>query len=332
MDEVKAVSDGQEQPDQPGQPDQQVQPEEQDQPIQQAQTPMMNSNQSPQPPQKVGIGKRISNFWNSGNRGKLTILGVTGLIFFCCCIGAPLANRGNTPAAPTVDVNAISTNAMASAQAPLTQTALAIPTNTSTPENTATPENTPTPLPSPTSPPEPIVLTGSGDSIVDVGKSSDYPAIMHAKYSSGSNFIVTSYDANNQQMELLINVIGAYEGTVPVDFRESEYTSRLEIKAAGPWEIQILPLIQVRRATIPGTIEGTGDDVIALDGDNADTMIANASLGSSNFVVYSYSTSGSIDLVFNEIAPYTGTALLDPDTFIISVNATGPWSLEITTR
>ena len=154
---------------------------------------------------------------------------------------------------------------------------------------------------------------------------------MRSKYSSGGNFIVTNYDANNQTIDLLINVIGAYEGTVPLDFKLAEQTARLEIKASGPWEIQILPLDVARHAVIPGTIQGVGDDVFYLDGANPDTVKADASTASSNFVLFSYSDSG-IDLVFNEIAPYTGTALLDQSTFLVSVRATGNWTLEITTK
>ena len=78
-------------------------------------------------------------------------------------------------------------------------------------------------------------------------------------------------------------------------------------------------------------MQGVGDDVFYLDGENADTIAADAGQASANFVVYSYSENGA-ELVFNEIAPYTGTALLDSTTFLMSVKATGPWSLEITVR
>lgn len=219
-----------------------------------------------------------------------------------------------------------------------TRTPSAIPTSTLPPGPTDTPAPSETPLPTDTPPPtetstpapEPIVLTGSGDSVVDVVKGS-YPAIMRATYSSGGNFVITNYDANNERLDLLINEIGAYTGTVPLDFLINETTARLEIKASGPWEVQILPLTEARHASIPDEVKGIGDDVIYLDGGSPDTVNADASLGSGNFVLHSYSDSG-VDLVFNEIAPYIGTALLDRSTFLIVVHATGSWSLQITTK
>ncbi|MEO5888311.1 MAG: hypothetical protein ABIQ77_11690 [Anaerolineales bacterium] len=92
----------------------------------------MNSNQIPQPVEKIGIGKRISGLWNSGNRrARLIILAATGLVFFCCCIGIPLSSRDNTLAALSkVGVNPISPSAFDSAQDPYVSTALAIPANT----------------------------------------------------------------------------------------------------------------------------------------------------------------------------------------------------------
>lgn len=277
-------------------------------------------DQAPPPAQNISITQRITNFWNSGTRGKVTIIG-TALIVCCCCSIIPLSRYGNAnaPAASPTTLQ------------PIVTATLTIEPTQAPPTNSPTPENTATSVPSPTPEPEPITLTGTGDSVVDVAKTSNYPAILKAKYSSGGNFAILNYGPNNERIDLLVNTIGAYEGTVPLDFRTSEHTVRLEITASGPWEIQILPVSQARHATIPGTIQGIGDDVIYLDGSNPDTIKADASQGSGNFAVFSYSDSG-IDLVFNEIAPYTGTALLNNTTFLISVTAEGNWSLEITTR
>ena len=262
--------------------------------------------------------QRIADLWKT-SKGKLIIV-VTGILLFTCMCCAVWA-LARTP-----------TSSQTASDSAATATISNVQITTSTPLPTDTPSPTSTPLPTATStpPPEPIVLTGSGDSIVDITKA-EYPAMLHAKYSSGGNFIVTNYDGSNNQIDLLINTIGSYEGIIPIDFFIGEITARLEIKASGPWEIQILPVSQARHATIPGTVQGTGDDMFYLDGSNADTIKADASQGTGNFIVYSYSDSGS-ELVFNEIAPYTGTALLDNSTFMISVHATGNWSLEITTK
>ncbi len=280
---------------------------------------------------KSSFIKNVTEFWGKGLINKVVLLLAAIMIscsFFSCV--ASLFSPGAS-AQPTQDVNAVSTSAMLTAWAPFTQTAAALPTNTSTPENTPTPQNTPTNTPPPTATPAPIVLTGSGDMIVDVPGGGE-PRVLHARYSSGGNFIITSYDANNQPIDLLVNTIGAYDGKVPLDMLDDEFTSRLEIKASGPWEVTLIPLVQARTEIYPGIFQGTGDDVIIMLGnDNADTIIADASSASGNFVVFTYSND-SLDLVFNEIAPYSGTALIDSSTFLITVKAEGNWSLEITAR
>lgn len=252
-------------------------------------------------------------------RPNFILIVLAGIVAFCviCVLGTSVMNSMGL--IPTRTPTLVPTNTI-----PPTETLAPLPTDTPLPTNTPLPTFTPTP------PPAPIILTGSGDSIVDVPKG-DYPAIMRSKYSSGGNFIVTNYDANNQTIDLLINVIGAYEGIVPLDFRVGELTTRLEVKASGPWEIQVLPVDQARHATIPGTVQGVGDDVFYLDGINADTIQADASTANGNFILFAYSDSG-IDLAFNEIAPYTGTALLDSSTFLVSVHTTGNWSVTITTK
>jgi len=272
--------------------------------------------------------QRIANLWKTTG-GKI-IITVASLLIFCVffiCVIAVISPSTTAEPTSTLDVDDLETAAAVTASA---EASLNAPSETSEPTNTPRPTNTPEPTATSTPQPEPINLTGSGDSIVDVPKG-DYPAIMRAKHSGGGNFIVSSYDANNNQIDLLINTIGAYEGIKPLDFLTGEQTARLEIKAGGPWEITILPVQEARTVTIPGPVNGTGDDVFYIEGGAPDTIIADASQMTSNFIVYSYSDDGQ-ELVFNEIGPYTGTALLDSSTFMLSVQAEGNWSVEITTR
>ena len=89
---------------------------------------MMNSNQFPQPPERVDIRKRISVLWNSRNRiARLTILATAGLVLQCCCLIIPIGNSLAEPS--TVDDNAISTPPFATAQDPFIPTALEISVN-----------------------------------------------------------------------------------------------------------------------------------------------------------------------------------------------------------
>ena len=195
----------------------------------------------------------------------------------------------------------ISTIVAATFSAAQSQTQAAIPvaapTNKPTlaPISTDTPAATDTTLP-PTPTTAPIDLKGSGDSVVNVQKN-DQPAIAKIVHHGNGNFAIQNYDNNNTQIDLLVNTIGSYQGTVPLDFMHGEHTARFQVTASGPWEIQILPLSDVRHASIPGQIQGNGDDVMYLNGNNPDTLVADASQASDNFVVYSYSDNGRDSLI-----------------------------------
>jgi hypothetical protein len=135
---------------------------------------------------------------------------------------------------------------------------------------------------------------------------------------------------------LLVNKIGAYEGTVPLDFGDGEQTTRFQVTAGGPWKIEVLPISEIRRVGLPATFLGHGDDVILLDGPTPDTLKADNSQSDSNFAIIAYGNGR--ELLVNEIAPYVGTVLIPSDLplssgrLVLVVIAEGPWSLDITTR
>ena len=234
-----------------------------------------------------------------------------------------------TPAS-TIDVASIQTKVVGTALASVAQTATtAALSNTLLPTETALSTDTPIPSDTPTPAPQPIVFKGTTTDVVDV-KKWDGPAILKIKYTGGGNFAIQNYDSSGSQIDLLVNTIGNYQGTVPLDFLDSESTTRLQITASGPWEIDILPINQIRQVNIPGTFTGTGDDIVSLIGGSPDLLKVDARTASSNFVVYSYGSSRS--LAINEIAPYTGTVILESDVSLLSIQATGPWSIEVTTK
>ncbi len=203
-------------------------------------------------------------------------------------------------------------------------------TNTPTVTNTPEPTNTPRPTNTPTRAPEPIVLTGTSDAVVDFEKW-DGPAIARISHSGSRNFAVINYGANNNRYNLLVNRIGVYEGTLPIDFFSDEHTMRFEVTASGQWEIVILPITEMRRESIPGVISGSGDDLIYLEGRNPDLLIVDGTNAKSNFVIYAYGDRRQ--LAVNEIAPYSGTVMINRDTIILQViEGGGEWSIEVTTQ
>jgi hypothetical protein len=178
--------------------------------------------------------------------------------------------------------------------------------------------------------PEPVVLSGRGDNVVDVTKW-DGPAIAHITHSGGSNFAVWNYGTDGQRIDLLVNTVGSYIGTVPLDWLADEETARFEVTAGGDWEIRIEPLLLVRGEVVPSTFGGTGDDVVYLDGKNPDLLKVDAGTAESNFAIWAWGSEGR-DLLVNDIAPYAGTVMVSPDAFLLVIHATGDWQIEVTSR
>ena len=209
-----------------------------------------------------------------------------------------------------------------------TPTVIPSATNTPVPTSTPQPTKTPTLMPTATATPKPIKLSGTGDSVVDIDKG-DWAAIVKIKYSGGGNFAIWTYGKTGEKYDLIVNTVGVYSGTRPIDFLNNQRTARFEITASGKWEIEVLPSTQARSIKVPGLIEGNGDDVILLIGE-PDLGKVDASKATRNFAIWAYSTTGR-DLPVNKIAPYSGTIILKNAVFL-DVKATGPWSIEITSK
>lgn len=257
----------------------------------------------------------------------LIVLAVSGLCILCVIGGAiynatPAGQLALTESAQTEEARPTNTTRPTNTPRP--------PTNTPRPSNTPAPTNTPRPTNTATPLPEPILIEGRGDQVIEVNKW-DGPAIARIIYSGGSNFAIWQYDSLGNRFNLLVNTIGSYQGIRPLDFRNDEVTARLEIESSGDFTIEILPVQEATHLTVPGVYQGVGDDVLILEGGRPDLINADASTAQSNFAIWAFGSSG-IDLIFNEIAPYQGQAVLSGDTFILEIEATGAWMIEITSR
>jgi hypothetical protein len=148
------------------------------------------------------------------------------------------------------------------------------------------------------------------------------------------NIVVYNYDSSGERIDLLVNTIGAYDGYKALDFFDGQDTSRFQVQAGGPWSIEIIPLRQAqseRSLTVPGTYEGTGDDVVFITGAEPDIGTFKSGPEQSNFIVYSYGSSGR-NLLVNEISPYEGVVIVPRGPFIITVQAVGPWTMDLSSR
>lgn len=274
----------------------------------------------------------------SSRRTILVLVGVV-LLFACGACGiitlvlpdagsnAEVAEREDSAIAVSDDQLAPSTDEPSSTPRP---SATPRPTNTPKPTDTPRPTRTPAPTPFPTPPPDPIVLSGSGDAIVELDKWPG-PALVHISGNSGSrHFAVINYDAAGTYLDLLANTTDPYDGVRPLDFFDGVLTTRFEVTASGDWQIEVLPLLEHGLwADVPGRVAGSGDAVLLLNG-AADTATISGNPDNRHFAVESYGD--SVDLLVNTTDPYTGQVLVPPRARILVVSAEGEWAMEFTGR
>lgn len=204
------------------------------------------------------------------------------------------------------------------------------PTNTPEPTNTPKPTNTPRPTDTPTPIPEPLIFTGTGDNIVDLSEMWEGSALLHIIGPDvRDNFVVWSYDALGNQIDLLVNTIGQYDGYLMLNMGD-EKTAILQIGAGGPWTVEVYPFVDryLHFLDTPGVYEATGDDVFFFALNNAKAEIKSSN-EIDNFVVWAWIIGSDKDLLVNEIGPYSGTVLIPPGTFMLEVKATGTWTIYI---
>jgi hypothetical protein len=175
-----------------------------------------------------------------------------------------------------------------------------------------------------TAPPaEPTVYEGRGDDVVEITKPTSGPAIAVFSHSGTSNFQVVSLDASREPIDYLVNQIGIYLGSRPLDFQDGENTVYLEINADGPWRAELQPLDMARK--FDGSTTGRGEEVFAYAGSGGIAHLTHN--GESNFQVITYGADGTEYLV-NEIGPYDGRVPID-GFVLVDISADGEWSITV---
>jgi hypothetical protein len=178
----------------------------------------------------------------------------------------------------------------------------------------------------------PGIIEGKGDEVIKVSNS--ILGLIKVKGNASSlYFSVKNYGEDTQLIDLLVNTTDPYEGIRPLDFREGENTTWLEIKSEDEWTIEIMPISYARVLNVPGKIDGKGDDVIVLSGSVPDLAKIVGNAESLYFSVKNYSSDGYIlDLLVNTTDPYEGMVILSKDTAFLEIVSEGDWSIEITTK
>lgn len=278
--------------------------------------------------------ERLQIFWNRGWFAKV-IVSIVGLLIVCCVIGILVPRRtpvpaASAPSAPTRQPAAQAerpTTAPESTAIPATAgpTDTPAPTSTSAPTRTPEPTAVPTDPPTPTAPPEPVVLKGKGKVVTDPFMPPTEVNRVTFTHTGKRNFAVKIYRKDGDE-DLLVNTIGAYEGSVPLIGQDEVF---FEIDADGAWTATVTPLGQ--DDAVAAGLDGSGDTVSDLfwPANEGPVPFSFSHDGKRNFVVYLRCAGGN-DLLVNEIGAIQGDVVVRmvKGPCLWEVNADGAWSMK----
>ncbi|SFD40036.1 O-antigen ligase like membrane protein [Bacillus sp. OV194] len=169
-----------------------------------------------------------------------------------------------------------------------------------------------------------LKMSGTGDTATKQFELEPGFVVFQAKHSGSENFIVKLLDENGNDVDLLVNAIGSYQGKRLVAIPDGgKYM--LNVKANGPWTIQGSQEIPKKEK---GTISGSGDDVRFVQMDSGARTFTLSHSGSENFIV---KINDSV-LLANEIGNYHGSTvenIPEDSVYAIGIQANGPWKINI---
>lgn len=134
-----------------------------------------------------------------------------------------------------------------------------------------------------------------------------------------------SVDEEGGNLDLLVNTIGNYSGTVPLNFTEDP--AALKIEADGTWSVTTAAIDAAPRWDGNGAFNGKGDTVLITAGAAEGlTPVTITNAGDSNFSIWAWGDSDR-DLLVNEIGNYNGTTLLPAWALLLVIGSDGDWSI-----
>ncbi len=216
-----------------------------------------------------------------------------------------------------------------------------------TPSPAEQPPPTPTPTPQPIPEPEPIGFSGYGDDVSSKFTLEAGITIITMAHRGDSNFAIKLLDNTGGLVDLLVNEIGVFDGSVAKGVRADNIIGArpgihlLDITADGDWTVLIKQPRPTTAEAVPLNLAGKGCDVspfFVLGGGLAVFNMIHD--GDSNFAIILLSTDGSVaELLVNEIGSYSGKKAIGvkqgniigarPGIHILSIMADGNWAVSI---
>jgi hypothetical protein len=172
-----------------------------------------------------------------------------------------------------------------------------------------------------------VSVQGSGDATVALPASVGQPALLHARYRGSSTFVVRALDANGDDVSVLVNSLGNYEGTVPVGFVNATglVTTQLHVSTTGPWHLDLAPPSLAPTLAPPG-VSGTGDAVLAYQGAGVTAHVE--IVERAPFEIETFSR-GAVTILAHRKGPFSGDVALPAGPAFVSVTTPGKWSMSL---
>jgi von Willebrand factor type A domain len=166
-----------------------------------------------------------------------------------------------------------------------------------------------------------IVLTGSNDAVVKFAKNAPGPAVVYITGNTACrNFGVRILGTKH----LLVNTLQPYEGVRTLGWDGGESTG-FEVRASGPWRIEVLPLSVI--PTFDTSVKGDGDMVVRYTGDGSLAEITGNKDGR-YFDVRTFGAHGT-DRLVSTSQSYTGSHQISGEPQFFEVHAVGPWTITV---
>ena len=213
--------------------------------------------------------------------------------------------------------------ALGGAEAPVTPTPTLSPSPT--PTTVATPSPTPTPVTQ--------SFSGQGDQAISSIQLDGGLTIVTLTHTGSSNFIVWLRDSTGEDVDLLANEIGSYDGSMALGI-EVAGNYALDITADGAWTVEIEQMKPTSAPGVPQTFTGTGPKASPLFWlDKTLTTFEMNHDGSSNFIVWLLNNNGhKVDLLVNKIGSYDGSTAIGlpaAGVHILDIEADGNWTISV---
>lgn len=173
---------------------------------------------------------------------------------------------------------------------------------------------------------DPIVFNGTGDDVLELDELDYYYGFHITGNADARHFAVTTYDSRNEYSELLVNTTAPYDGKT---YDSSLDVRVIEVAATGDWTIEVFDLRLIDSVAAGETITGTGDSIVAVNGDSKTATVSGNS-GARHFAVVSYDNNGGYDdLLVNTTKPYEGKVRLGGEIAFFVISAEGDWSITL---